>query len=299
MNLIDEIDVSIDRVCLPCFNANTRRSYTSALSDFREWFVLSQKTELTHQVATEYVQHLFSKGNQVTTVKNRMLALKKLVTSMAAHGSISGGTAYLIASMQISSEKRDRRFDSLSNDNAKILLDAPDTATLKGLRDRAIIAVLLGCGLRREECAKLTIEQFQQSDDKCFMVGVVGKGGSVRDVPVDEWVKCAIDTYTFVGFITTGVLFRSMRRGDKLQGECMTAQAIFDVVKEYASASGIEASPQNLRQTFISLTEQEVTDYKNRVAKLQMEISSLRRALKIKSNLPHDQLEKAIIQFGE
>ena len=49
----------------------------------------------------------------------------------------------------------------LSLKQAQALLDAPDITTRKGLRDRAIIAVLLGCGLRRSEVAALTMGHIQ------------------------------------------------------------------------------------------------------------------------------------------
>jgi site-specific recombinase XerD len=52
----------------------------------------------------------------------------------------------------------------LSLRQAQALLSAPDTTTTKGLRDRAIIAVLLGCGLRRSEVAALTFGHVQQRD---------------------------------------------------------------------------------------------------------------------------------------
>jgi integrase len=72
----------------------------------------------------------------------------------------------------------------LSLKQAQVLLSAPDIATVKGLRDRAILAVLLGCGLRRPEVAKLTFAHVQQRDGRCCIVDLVGRHGRVRTVPV-------------------------------------------------------------------------------------------------------------------
>ena len=58
----------------------------------------------------------------------------------------------------------------LSLRQAQALLSAPDVATLKGLRDRAILAVLLGCGLRRSEVAALTFAHVQQRDGRWCIV---------------------------------------------------------------------------------------------------------------------------------
>ena len=61
------------------------------------------------------------------------------------------------------------------------LLNTPDIATKKGLRDRAIVAVLLGCGLLRSEVASLSFKHTQQRDSRWCGVDLVGKHGrSVR-----------------------------------------------------------------------------------------------------------------------
>jgi site-specific recombinase XerD len=75
------------------------------------------------------------------------------------------------------------------------LLNAPDATTVKGLRDRAILAVLLGCGLRRSEVAALTFKHIQQRDGRWCVVDLVGKHGRVRTVPMPTWVKVAVDAW--------------------------------------------------------------------------------------------------------
>ena len=70
----------------------------------------------------------------------------------------------------------------LSALQAQTLLNAPDITTLKGLRDRAILAVLLGCGLRRSEAANLTFTHLQQRDGRWCIVDLVGKHGRVPKV---------------------------------------------------------------------------------------------------------------------
>ena len=67
--------------------------------------------------------------------------------------------------------------------------------TLKGKRDRAIIAVLLGCGLRRRELADLSFDHLQRREDRWAIVDLVGKGGHGRIVPVPEWVKQFLDEW--------------------------------------------------------------------------------------------------------
>jgi site-specific recombinase XerD len=54
----------------------------------------------------------------------------------------------------------------LTRDQAERLINAPEMATLKGKRDRALLAVMIGCGLRRNEVAELTFEQIQQREGR-------------------------------------------------------------------------------------------------------------------------------------
>ncbi|MGA3027551.1 MAG: tyrosine-type recombinase/integrase [Bryobacteraceae bacterium] len=70
----------------------------------------------------------------------------------------------------------------LSLQQAQKLLNAPDVTTGKGLRDRATLAVLLGCGLRRSEVAALTLRHIQQRDNRWCIVDLVGKHGRVRTI---------------------------------------------------------------------------------------------------------------------
>jgi integrase len=89
-----------------------------------------------------------------------------------------------------------RTGNGLSQRQAQALLSAPDITTLRGLRDRAILAVLLGCGLRRSEVATLTFTHLQQRDGRWCIVDLVGKHGRVRTAPMPTWVKVAIDAWT-------------------------------------------------------------------------------------------------------
>ena len=66
-----------------------------------------------------------------------------------------------------------------------------------GLRDRAILGLLIGCGLRRDELANLTFEHLQQREGRWVIVDIVGKGRRVRTVPVPGWAKSLVDRVGF------------------------------------------------------------------------------------------------------
>ena len=83
----------------------------------------------------------------------------------------------------------------LTAEEARHFWQSPAPNKLKGKRDRAILAVLLGCGLRRRELADLDFTHLQQREEHWAIVDLIGKGGHIRTVPVPDWVKATIDLW--------------------------------------------------------------------------------------------------------
>ncbi len=75
----------------------------------------------------------------------------------------------------------------------------PDRSTLKGKRDYAILALLVGCALRRRELASLTVEDIQMRENRWVIADLRGKGGRIRTVAVPVWVKNGINAWQTVG----------------------------------------------------------------------------------------------------
>jgi site-specific recombinase XerD len=81
----------------------------------------------------------------------------------------------------------------LTAEKARVLWQLPGAEILKGIRDRAILSILLGCGLRRRELAELTFDHLQRREDHWAVVDLVRKAGHLRTVPVPDRVKAMID----------------------------------------------------------------------------------------------------------
>jgi site-specific recombinase XerD len=104
----------------------------------------------------------------------------------------------------------------LSREQAQKLLLAPDCTTPKGLRDRALLVVMLGCGLRGSEVVALTFDHLQIRDDRPVIVDLVGKRGRVRSVPMAGWARKAIREYAEAVGLSAGRVFRPLNKWGQL-----------------------------------------------------------------------------------
>jgi site-specific recombinase XerD len=127
----------------------------------------------------------------------------------------------------------------LTAEEARRFWQSPAPNTLKGKRDRAILAVLLGCGLRRRELADLDFTHLPQREEHWAIVDLVGKGGHFRTVPVPVWVKATIDSWLTAAGISGGRLFLCVCRAGKHWGDGVTERVVWHVVKQYARILGL------------------------------------------------------------
>lgn len=101
--------------------------------------------------------------------------------------------------------------------------------------------------------AGLTFAHVQQREGRWVLVDIVGKRNKVRSVPLSSWAKFAIDQWAEAAGISEGRVFRSLRKGGHLDGESMTSQAIYDMVRLYADKCVFGLAAHDLRRTFAKL----------------------------------------------
>lgn len=117
-----------------------------------------------------------------------------------------------------------------------------------------ILAVLLGCGLRRSEVAALTFTHIQQRDGRWCIVDLVGKHNRVRTVPMPTWVKVAINAWTSACGLADGRVFHPVNRGDKVQGEVMSEKVVWQMLQRYATDAGVPGiAPHDCRRSCAKL----------------------------------------------
>lgn len=234
---------------------NSRRNYRVALVEFLDWHSERGQPALSKALVQEYKAHLLSRGLAPSTINVKLSAIRKLVQEAADNGLLDQVHANGIANVKGVKTEGQRAGNWLTREQAERLIAAPDPSTLKGLRDRAILAVMILAGLRRHEVAKLTVEHFQQRDGRWAIVDLIGKRGKVRTVPIAAIVKALIDDWTEAAGIPSGPLWRGFRKGDHMLPEPgISSQAVWRVVDDYAPrALGFKIAPHDLRRTYAKL----------------------------------------------
>src|ERR1039457_1758786 len=228
----------------------TRRVYNLGLDEFFAWFSQEPRPGFTKATVAAWRVALEARGLGAVSINVRITAVRKLAVEAADNGLLAPELANGITRVKGVASKGIRLGNWLSVAQAQKLLNTPDVTTTKGLRDRAILAVLLGCGLRRSEVAALTVAHVQQRDGRWCIVDLVGKHGRVRTIPMPTWVKVAIDAWTSAAALAEGHVLRPVNRADEVQGEHMTEKVVWQLLQPYATAAGVPGiAPYDLRRS--------------------------------------------------
>ena len=239
---------------------HTKRAYGQALDGFLGWYQAEDPGELSKATVNRYRAKLETDGLSPASVSKHLSAIRKLVSEAADNGLISPALAESIKKVKGAKRQGVRLGNWLSHEQAQELLDLPDTKKLKGQRDQAILAILLGAGLRRGEAACLTTDHFGQREGRWVIVDLMGKHGRVRSVPIANWVKAAVDRWLAAAGITSDRIFRPVNKSGKVRRDSMTDQAIYDVLAGYALLLGVKVAPHDMRRTFAQLARRAHSD---------------------------------------
>src|ERR1700676_3064486 len=228
----------------------TRRVYNLGLDEFIAWYTAEPRARFTKATVCAWRVALEARGLGAVSINVRITAVRKLAVEAADNGLLAPELANGITRVKGVASKGIRLGNWLSIRQAQVLLNTPDVNTTRGLRDRAILAVLLGCGLRRSEVAALTFGHVQQRDGRWCIVDLVGKQGRVRTVPMPTWTKIAIDGWTSAAGLTGGPVFRPVNRRDTISGERLSEKVVWQLLRPYAEAAGLAGiAPHDLRRS--------------------------------------------------
>ena len=166
-------------------NKSTRRAYENALQDFMRFIGVKQPgefREVTRSHVIAWRDDLASRGLSSQTIRHRLAALSSLFEHLCNANTVTHNPVKGVKRPAV--ESYEGKTPALGDHQARELLDAPDSVSLKGKRDRAMLAMLLYHALRRDELCRLKVKDFKNERRGVAHLKVSGKGGKTRYVPL-------------------------------------------------------------------------------------------------------------------
>ena len=193
-------------------------------------------------------------GRAASTVNVKLSAARRLVSEARRNGLIGAEEASNLSDIPNVVQRGNRMGDWLTREQAKELLRVPDRSTLKGKRDYAVLALLVGCALRRRELSALDIADVQQREGRWVIADLCGKGNRIRTVAVPLWVKTAIDSWLEEAELNDGRIFRAIGKGGRISRSSLSDWAVWAIVQQSAEEIGMKnLGAHDLRRTCAKL----------------------------------------------
>ncbi len=201
-----------------------QRTYEHAIDGFVEWYCSEPRLALNRTVVLRYRIHLEQKQYAPSTINLRLAAVRRVAYEAADSGLLSPELAAGIRRVRGVRRLGVRVGNWLTAEQGKRLLHSSGRDHLRGKRDYAMLAMLIGCGLRRGEVLALNLDSIQLREEHWVIADLIGKGGHIRTVPIPAWVKAALDAWTEASGISEGTVFRSINKAGRIWGNGMTAK---------------------------------------------------------------------------
>jgi integrase len=227
-----------------------QRTYDHAIREFVAWYCSEPRLAFNRTVVLRYRIHLEQCKYAPATINLRLAAVRRIAYEAADAGLLSPELAAGIRRVKGVRRIGVRLGNWLTPEQGRRLLESAAPSSARDLRDHAMIAMLIGCGLRRAELLALRVESIQQREEHWVIADLVGKGGHVRTVPIPIWVKSKVDAWLASVGITRGPVFRAINKAGRIWGDGMSPKVLWDVVRTGAARAGIDKlAPHDLRRT--------------------------------------------------
>jgi integrase len=227
-----------------------QRTYDHAITEFVEWYCSEPRLAFNRTVVLRYRISLEQKQYAPATINLRLAAVRRIAYEAADSGLLSPELAADIRRVKGVRRLGVRVGNWLTAEQGKRLLESGSADSLRGKRNSAMLAMLIGCGLRRAELLGLTLQSIQLREEHWVIADLVGKAGHIRTVPIPLWVKKVVDAWVEAAQITEGRVFRSINKANRIWGNGMTPKVVWEIVKDAARRAGIDKlAPHDLRRT--------------------------------------------------
>ena len=220
------------------------RDYVGFLSDRG----VCDLTKVTRDDVTAFIGALRSRGLAPSTVERRVAAVKGLHRFLVREGITENHPTARLPMPKVP----ERLPQTVSIEDIDRFLGQPFPDSPAGLRDRSMLELLYGCGLRVSELTGLELSSI---DLGAGYVRVFGKGGKERMVPIAGMAALALDAYlrrgrpylrtkSSMGAVDSSAVFLNAR------GRRISRQGVFGIVRAYGDRVGIKMHPHTLRHSF-------------------------------------------------
>ncbi len=225
-----------DRALQACPSPNTRRVYGPRLAIYLE----RCGGRLDRDSVLDHLNWLKGADSPPSMIAQALSAIKCLVREAEAQGLLPALDAYGIARIKGPRLKGVRQGNWLTLGQCQHLISLPDRNDVMGLRDAALLGLMLGCGLRRAEVGELRWDRYQEREGRMMLVDIRGKGGRLRSIPVADWVQRDLDAW------------RAVNPSPRMFG--IGSGQIWLLVRKYAAMAHIPSlAPHDLRRPLAHL----------------------------------------------
>ena len=237
---------------------NTLSAYRSDLKIFSQWLNETSLIEVNKKLIQDYFLYRQSTKISSSTQSRVLTCLHSFYQFLLDNNLINTDPTE-----QLSYPKLEKKLPVFLNiQEVEKLLEAPNSSSLFGQRDRAMLELLYSCGLRVSELTNLSYHNINIKEE---FIRIHGKGNKERILPMGE---IAIDYLTTYESNSRPILLKNGQSDSYFlsnRGKAMSRQNFFYIIKAYATQAGIEKplSPHSLRHAFATHLVQKGADLRS------------------------------------
>ena len=221
---------------------SSRRNYAAAITRY-----LARGQPLNRESVQAYMNELREGGAGPVTRNISLAAIRLLAREANLRGMLPDIELSALERIRGAKLLGQRTGNWLDLPGVRLLLETAGQGRY-GVRDHALLALMLGCGLRRAEVCALVWGQYVRREGRMVLVDLAGKGGRIRTIPVPSWAAEALDLW---GEQATG---QANGRPDDARIFPMTPQNVYLIVLEASRRAGLgEVAPHDLRRSHARL----------------------------------------------
>ena len=226
---------------------HTIKAYAGDLENFAVYVGARKWREIDHITIRGFLSHLYEKGLSKTSVARSLAAVRSLYKWLALEGVVEQNPAALVSTPKL--PKKLPRVPTMEEMNSVLDGQMPEIAAFPG-RDRLMLELLYGCGIRNSELVGINLDDIRASAEAVL---IRGKGKRERYVPFGDAVKSALAAYLPA---RQGVLSEFRKSTSALlinqRGGRLTTRSVGRIIKKIAVAKGLspDVHPHTLRHAF-------------------------------------------------